>query len=162
VNHEFYNWLVISILLSIVVLSGSIFFRYLLLKTKNRSSNSKRFSQSIVNSVDESFEWMVKMVNFEVVAGWNIIIQYNIRKEGTWYIEIANGKCSLNKGRHKEPNLIIDTDVDTWMAIVNNKISGEEAYFTGKLKAEGDMEILMQYEEIFDRERLDMILNKDG
>jgi putative sterol carrier protein len=102
--------------------------------------------------VAESFEGMIRLINPEVVRGWNIVIQYQIEGSGSWYIEILHGKGHVEAGEHKSPDLRVFTDTETWMSIVRREISGEMALISGKLRAEGNMEIIVQHDEIFDRE----------
>lgn len=150
------------LLLGILVVCSLMIIYYVMRKITRRVTDKNDMTPQDTLSVKESLEWMIKMFNPEIVAGWDITIQYDIKSSGQWYIEIKNARCTLNEGEHNSPNLTMKTDVETWMSIVHNKLSGEMAAVTGKLKAEGDMEIFLQHEEIFDRKRLEMILKQEG
>ena len=135
----------ISILLTVAT-CGVVFFKYEQGRKKKQAGNNE-------DLVQESLEAMITLLNPAVVRGWNIIIQYNIAGAGYWHIEIADEKARLRKGRIARPDLVMMMTSETWMSLVSGKLSGEMAYLSGKMKTEGDPEIFLQHEEIFDRKK---------
>lgn len=114
-----------------------------------------RKKQKIVKekiTLEEIFEGMPKAFNPGKAANWDITIQYNISGK-KWAMEIKNQECKLKKGEAKNSNLTIFSDEDTWISISTGRISGQEAFMNGKLKTEGDMNILFKMDEVFEKKK---------
>jgi len=99
----------------------------------------------------EIFEGMVKGFDAEEAKGWKTVIQYDITGEGggKFYIEVKDQKCSLGEGVVENPKLTITISTEDWFAIVEGRLEGQEAFMTGKMKAEGDMNDLFRMASTF-------------
>lgn len=104
--------------------------------------------------IDESFHHMIRtFVPERVASHTRAIIEYQIARCGRWHVVIADKKVVLHRGAASKPDLSLSTDLHTSMAITNGNTSGEEMYMKQKLRVRGDQFLLMQLEQIFDRER---------
>ncbi|MFQ6088057.1 MAG: SCP2 sterol-binding domain-containing protein [Candidatus Methanofastidiosia archaeon] len=100
----------------------------------------------------ELFEGMAKIAfDPKEAEGWNTIIQYDINGEGggKFYLKIKDRKCKLFEGEAENYNLKIIADIENWFAISRGELSGQEAFFSGKLKVEGDMNELFRMQSVF-------------
>lgn len=140
----------------LLMMFGFLFINFILRRIIGFQKELLIDGENIFSSVEESLQKMVSLFQPEAVKGWNFVIQYTIKGEGggNWHVEILDGKCALHAKKHKNPNLKISFKVDDWLLIANGKITGEKAYLSGKLKAEGDTEILVQLGEIFNTEKI--------
>ena len=104
-------------------------------------------------SISDIFEGMLNVFDPSAVPGLRALIQYQIsgNESGEWYFDIKKGAINLNIGHCNKPDLTISTDCDTWHAIAVGKISGEQAFMSGKLTGVGNMELLVQQDQIFNR-----------
>ena len=101
--------------------------------------------------VKETFEKMPSVFQAAKAKGMNSVIQYVFDGEGggKWIIEIKDGKCRIEEGTHDSPNVTITMSVETWLALVNNEISGMQAFMGGKLKATGDVMVAQKIPVLF-------------
>ncbi len=102
-------------------------------------------------NLKEIFEGMVKGFDAEEAKGWETVIQYNITGEGggEFYIEVKNQKCYHGEGEVENPKLTITISTEDWLAIVEGRLEGQEAFMTGKMKVEGDMNDLFRMASVF-------------
>ena len=71
----------------------------------------------------------------------HVAIQFNITGEaaGAFYLEIKDGKVSVEPYEYYDRDVIVTTDADVLVKIAEGKMGMEAAYLTGKLKAEGNL-----------------------
>jgi putative sterol carrier protein len=65
------------------------------------------------------------------------------------YLEIADGKCTHHEGEAAQPDLVIDTPGQVWLDVAQGRMDGQEAFFKGLYKVNGDLTVLMKFKEIF-------------
>lgn len=98
------------------------------------------------------FEGMVaKAFDANEAQHWEAVIQYDITGEerGKYYIEVKDQKCSLHEGEAEDPSLAITVSKDDWIAIIEGRLSGQEAFMTGRMKVEGNMNDLFRMATAF-------------
>lgn len=66
-------------------------------------------------------------------------------------IVVSNGRCEVAKANGVKPDVVIKTDPDTWFDIDQGRISGIEAFATGRLNVRGSIERSLMFEPLFDR-----------
>jgi hypothetical protein len=97
------------------------------------------------------FERMVS--RYDAEKGGDIQATYQFEITGPeaikHYIEIKNRRCSLHDGEAREPDLVIRTPWDVWLAISRNEISGRDALLKGMYQMEGNLEYLMKMKDLF-------------
>jgi len=84
-------------------------------------------------------------------------IQFEVtgKQPGSWFLSIENGKCTFHEGKANDPNLIIQTPSEVWLAIANKETDGQQAFMEGKYTATGDMSFLMQMKSLFGSQPFD-------
>jgi putative sterol carrier protein len=87
-------------------------------------------------------------------AELNAIAQFCVTGDepGEYYLRIADQKCEAFEGRHSAPTLTIHTPSDVWLAISKGEIDGAQAMMQGKYRIEGDLGLLMKFNEFFPTE----------
>ena len=65
------------------------------------------------------------------------------------YIQIEGGTCTFHEEAPKEPDLLIRTPAEVWLAISRGEREGQEAFMAGAFSAEGDLGILMRMGQVF-------------
>ncbi|MGN0346578.1 MAG: SCP2 sterol-binding domain-containing protein, partial [Lachnospiraceae bacterium] len=71
----------------------------------------------------------------------HVAIQFNItgEAEGAFYLEIYEGKIAIEPYEYYDRDVIVTCDADVLIQIAEGKLGMENAYLTGKIKAEGNL-----------------------
>jgi putative sterol carrier protein/putative NADPH-quinone reductase len=89
--------------------------------------------------------------NAQVAGDLLATIQFDVSGEepGQYYLQIAEGRCVAFEGKHPSSMLIIHTPSEVWMAISRGELDGTQAMMQGKYSIEGDLNLLMRFNELF-------------
>jgi putative sterol carrier protein len=87
----------------------------------------------------------------EEAKGIKVVYQFEITgaEEFAAYLQIGEGRCEFHEGRHGEPDVIITSPADVWLAVSRKEISGQAAFMSGKYKVKGDIALLMKLNKLF-------------
>lgn len=71
----------------------------------------------------------------------HVAIQFNItgEAEGIFYLEIADGKVYIEPYDYYDRDVIVTTTAENLIKIAEGKLGLEAAYFTGKIKVDGNL-----------------------
>lgn len=74
-------------------------------------------------------------------------IVYRLSGEGggIWHVRISGGKVTVGKGEVEAPTAALECSAADLVAMVQGKLVPEVAYFTGRLRMQGDMGYLMSF-----------------
>lgn len=80
----------------------------------------------------------------------HVAIQFNItgEAEGAFYLEIRNGEIDIQPYEYYDRDVIVTITAKNLIAIAEGKLGLEEAFFTGKLRAEGNLGKALLLKEI--------------
>lgn len=94
---------------------------------------------------------MPKVFHPEKAEGLNADIQFNFdgQEPGNWVLSIKDGQATTRQGTGENPTATIDTASETWKGITTGQTNAMTAFMTGKLKATGDMGLLMRMQSLF-------------
>ena len=97
------------------------------------------------------FAAMPSGMNPEAADGMDAVVQFHLTGSETMdgHLIIKEGGCTYSDGVHPNPTTTIRSDSELWLEISNNETSGEEAFLRQKYTAEGDMTILLKFNELF-------------
>ncbi len=123
-------------------------------KPTERETKSMTNENQTENQPGSLRSQMAKMpANFQpAVAGdfqGDIQFDFSGAEPGQYYLHIENGVCAFLDGRAPAPRLTMHTASETWRAIGRGELAGQEAFMTGKLKADGDFGLLMKWKDFF-------------
>jgi putative sterol carrier protein len=82
----------------------------------------------------------------EKAQGIDITAQVNLTgpNGGEWAVKIKDQKIHVTKGAYPSPDITIGmTDAD-FIDLVNDKLSAQKAFFTGKIKFKGDVALALK------------------
>lgn len=82
----------------------------------------------------------------EKVKGIDAIAQLTLTgpNGGEWTITIKDQKIDIVKGVHPSPTLTLKMTEDDFMDVINEKISPEKAFFSGKIQIKGNIGIALK------------------
>jgi putative sterol carrier protein len=102
-------------------------------------------------TVSEVLQGMIESFNPGQAKGVNATIQLNTSGEGggAHTIKIAGGKAVWEEGTATDPTVTISVSARDWLDIVTGKLDATKAFMTGKLKIDGDMNLMMKFQRMF-------------
>lgn len=83
-------------------------------------------------------------------VGVDVTVQVDIAgpNGGSWVVTIKNQKIEVKEGTHASPALLVMMAEKDYMDVVNGKVSGEKAFFSGKLRFRGDIGLALRLKEM--------------
>ncbi len=102
-------------------------------------------------TLEEIFLSMPQYAVTEKLKNVNKTIQFIVTGDepGEYVLRIENGNVTVERGKVEQADLTITTPSDVWKGIVTGEINGAMAFMTGKFKAAGDLNVLMQMQNWF-------------
>ncbi|MCX5855086.1 MAG: hydroxysteroid dehydrogenase-like protein 2, partial [Deltaproteobacteria bacterium] len=101
--------------------------------------------------VEKIFRIMPESFNAGAAAGIDVVFQFCISGSGggDWVVTVKDGACRVDQGTAEKPTTTIRMTDGDFIALITGKISGMQAYTSGKLKVEGDMMKAQLIEKLF-------------
>ena len=109
--------------------------------------------QPALDTIPHSFAGLQTVFVPSRAAGVDKTIQFEFsgREPGTWAMTVRDGVLSYHEGAATNPNATVSADSDDWLKILRNELNAVSAFMGGKLKINGDMALLMQFQNWFER-----------
>ncbi len=108
---------------------------------------------AVTDPVGEIFTRMPQLFSPEKAAGWASVLHFDIQGTGSWTVNVADGVCTTAKGKPEAPKCTITYDsADTLIGTVMGKLSPQQAFMGGKIKAD-NMGDLMKFANCFDMKK---------
>ena len=121
--------------------------------SKITSQNKEGMSQDRpkFETIKELFQSMPLGLNRTLAENMDTVIQFNLsgQEPTNGYFIIKNGTCTYDRGSHPNPTTTINADSNLWLSISNRETSGEKAFINKQYTAEGDMTILLKFDQLF-------------
>lgn len=70
---------------------------------------------------------------------------------GTWFVHIEEGECTVGSEVSTEPDVVIETDVRTWVKLAVGAMDPSDAESAGKLTTRGNAKLAARFVTFFDR-----------
>jgi len=104
-------------------------------------------------SIADSFPALQAAFQPDRAAGLDKTLQFDFsgREPGTWTMHIHDGAMDYAQGAAQSPNATIAVDSDDWLNILGGALDPVSAFMGGKLKIQGDMGLMMQFQNWFAR-----------
>lgn len=102
------------------------------------------------NTPKEFFEKILpERFDASKAADVDVVVQVSIKGEngGDWVVTIKDQKLDIKEGGHPSPNLSLRMAEKDYLDLVNNKISAEKAFFTGKVQFKGNIALALKLRE---------------
>jgi len=94
-----------------------------------------------ITSVKDVFDKMPQAFQAGAASGADVIFQFKISGPGggDWNVAVKNGACEVNTGVSPKPTCTLTLADSDFLSLMSGKLSGMQAYMTGKLKVSGDI-----------------------
>jgi len=78
-------------------------------------------------------------------------IQFEVTGEdpGSYYLHVEKGTCTFNEDHSPSSALTIHTPSEVWLAVSRGEMDGQAALMQGKYSVEGDFNLLLKFNEMF-------------
>jgi DNA-binding HxlR family transcriptional regulator len=86
--------------------------------------------------------------NPEAAAGVHETYEYRIDSE-VFHVRVDHGSMELTQGPASKPDLVVTSDLDTWMGLASGDLSAPQAVASGGLKVEGEPAVIVRATRIF-------------
>ena len=102
-------------------------------------------------SINSYIEIMKLGFNAGSTNGLEAKIQFNFSGEnqGSCFFSIADGTINVQQGNLNQPDLTVNTPFEIWMDVITGKADGQQMFLEQKYTVEGDLELLMQLDQLF-------------
>ena len=102
-------------------------------------------------SAEEIFSQVENKFNADKAKGLSAVFQFNITGDGggKWYVIVDQGSCAVQSGMHASPNVSLTMDAATWVGMLNGDVSGIQAFMSGKLFVNGDLNLAQKIQDLF-------------
>ena len=103
-----------------------------------------------VNTAREFFEkTLPERFDASKAAGVDVVVQVSIKGEngGDWIVVIKDQKIDIKEGVHPSPNLSLRMAEKDYLDLVNDRISAEKAFFTGRVQFKGNIALALKLKE---------------
>ena len=91
-----------------------------------------------------------KLSDPEKLKGLDLALQFEIGGEqgGEWVLTIKDQKAEVREGRVENPKITLKMKDTDYVQLVNDELSGQKAFMSGKLKFKGDMNTGMKLQRL--------------
>ncbi len=70
---------------------------------------------------------------------------------GAWLLDIAGGKCSVSEEKASQADVTVTMDANDFVALYTNKLNPVQAFMSGRIKIAGNVGMVMQLLNWFER-----------
>lgn len=90
----------------------------------------------------------------DAAAGVDAVFQFDVSGDdgGQWYLVIKDRACRIDEGSHGSPNVTFTMGSADFVEMMTGKLSGQQAFFSGKLRISGDLMLAQRLENFFKRD----------
>jgi multimeric flavodoxin WrbA/putative sterol carrier protein len=108
-------------------------------------------SEHLPGSAWEAVSRMPDVFSPEAAGDLKAVIGFVVSGSETFeaYLNIRDGACILEKRFSGEPDLVIRTPSEVWLAIARKEMSGQEAFLRRAYTAEGNLGLLIKMKDLF-------------
>jgi putative sterol carrier protein len=107
----------------------------------------------MAETVNGILDSMPQHFNPDAAAGLDAIFQFDISGEeaGQWHLVVKEQQCQIVEGSHDGPNVTYSMASNDFIDMMTGKLSGQAAFFSGKLRVSGDLMLAQRLESLFRR-----------
>lgn len=109
-----------------------------------------------MNTIPGSFAGLAQVFQPRKAQGitktiMTIVFVFSGPEAGTWTATIDNGQFSYGQGTAHKPSATVTVNSDDWFKMLRGELNAVNAFMGGKIKVQGDMGVMMQLQNWFQR-----------
>ena len=123
---------------------------------ENSAKRTGPLPEHLPESAWQALSAMPDVFRPEAAGGLKAVIGFDVSGSENFkaYLHIQNGTCVLEDRFSGEPDLMIHTPSEVWLAIARKELSGQKAFLSGAYTADGNLGLLMKLKDLFAGEAL--------
>jgi putative sterol carrier protein len=151
INNLLMRYLLAFSLLGVAIAASSIVPKLYVQSESNVDSPMRSEIDMSKMSMEALFSGMIERFNPRAAEGITAVLQFSLTgtQSGEFFIEIKNSTATLVHSVDRSPELLVEIDSEDWVAVVEGRLSGTQAYMSGKMKVKGDMNLLLVLDQLF-------------
>jgi putative sterol carrier protein len=108
---------------------------------------------SMAPTIDEIMQRLPAAFDPDRAQGLKANIQFDFTSDGgkKYVVRIADSSCTVEEGEIANPDAALITSQTTYQAVAEGRLNVATAFMTGKLKVQGNIQLLMRFQQIFHR-----------
>ncbi|MDI6770661.1 MAG: SCP2 sterol-binding domain-containing protein [Anaerolineales bacterium] len=153
--------LIVGVILPLTGVAGGIVFSSLFPRWYPQRAAARLGGQRIGGIPDgitglQLVEFMPLAFDTTAAGDLQATVQFYLSGDGggAGYLEIGSGRCAFHPGEADRPTLTIESPAGVWTAVARGERSGAEAFLSGAYTAAGDLNVLLQFDNIFSHPKL--------
>lgn len=101
----------------------------------------------------EVFAQMPEAFRPDKAGNLRATFQFNLSGEGggDWAVSVADGTCTVVEGKTDNPDVTVGMLADDYVKITTGELQPVVAFMQGRLKLQGDMNLAMKLQDLFNR-----------
>lgn len=105
----------------------------------------------MATTVKDIVEAMPSRFNSAAAAGLDVVFQFDISGDqaGQWHLIVKDQTCKILEASHASPNVTYSMASNDFIEMMTGKLSGQAAFFSGKLRVSGDLMMAQRLESLF-------------
>ncbi len=94
---------------------------------------------------------LLKRFDPSAAAGLSAVYQLTLTGDGagTFHLKVANQECQLTGGPAEKPDVAITVSAEDWAELVAGRLDPLSAFFTGRLRIDGDLTLATRLQALF-------------
>ncbi len=102
-------------------------------------------------TIDEIMQRLPHAIDPERAKGMKAVVQFDFTSDGgkKYVVRIADGKCTTEEGQAPNPDATVIASQAAYQAVADGRLNAATAFMTGKLKVQGNIQLLMRFQQIF-------------
>ncbi|MEW6348631.1 MAG: SCP2 sterol-binding domain-containing protein [Thermodesulfobacteriota bacterium] len=104
-------------------------------------------------SLNAIIDAMPGRFNPDAAGSLDAVFQFDISgdQSGQWYLTVKDQACKIDEGTHTGPSVTLSMGGSDFVDMMTGKLSGQAAFFSGKLRISGDLMLAQKLEGLFRR-----------
>lgn len=94
-------------------------------------------------TLEQAFWGMKEAFQAERAGSRSAVIRWQVitpeREVATYELEVVDGECTLCRGAHVDPSVVLTLELADFLRLVTGCLDGVDAYRSGRLRIRGDM-----------------------
>lgn len=101
--------------------------------------------------IEQIFTNMPANVDLSKLGDFKATIVFSLSGEGggDWQVNVADGKVTTEKATAEKPTAKVSMTADDYKDMMSGKLNPVQAFMSGKVRVEGDLNAVMKMQSIF-------------